>query len=382
MPHISECKIENYKKLDTFILKDIGRINLITGDNNIGKTTLLESLLVNDNLLYSINFIHKMLCERGIHAHLPVTSKKSDLLIPDYFKKYILNNSAAPLIINYKLKDGSRDDITIFSKKLSELSEIESRQIRKFDYDKLKDVPYYFVQYINNTLKEVQPYYLDDLERKHNDFLLYWPFIWPNTEYSPDLHEFYLKVQLDNKFSNLNIDKRDLLIEYLQLFDNRIEKVELIKFEENSILGVLTRGNKNFFPITRMGSGFIRYFRIVLELLYIDSKDGLETRFFIDEIDNGIHFTKMKGLWKSIFELVLRTNIQLFVTTHSLECLESYAIVANEFEDLKSHIRQIELEEIIQDGKSRLISSTYSLDLIQSGLDSGINLRGGDLWRN
>ena len=90
----------------------------------------------------------------------------------------------------------------------------------------------------------------------------------------------------------------------------------------------------------------------------------------------------MKGLWKSIFELVLRTNIQLFVTTHSLECLESYAIVANEFEDLKSHIRQIELEEIIQDGKSRLISSTYSLDLIQSGLDSGINLRGGDLWRN
>ena len=59
MPHISECKIENYKKLDTFILKDIGRINLITGDNNIGKTTLLESLLVNDNLLYSINFIRR-----------------------------------------------------------------------------------------------------------------------------------------------------------------------------------------------------------------------------------------------------------------------------------------------------------------------------------
>ena len=45
---------------------------------------------------------------------------------------------------------------------------------------------------------------------------------------------------------------------------------------------------------------------------------------FIDEIENGIHFTNYKKLWKIIFEASKLANCQIFITTHSKECIEVF----------------------------------------------------------
>ena len=60
--HLSYFKVENFKRFDSLEVKDIGQFNLIVGDNNVGKTTLLEALLFDDvdnnaflrNLAYSL----------------------------------------------------------------------------------------------------------------------------------------------------------------------------------------------------------------------------------------------------------------------------------------------------------------------------------------
>jgi AAA15 family ATPase/GTPase len=43
-------ELSNFKKCDSLSIDDIGQVNLVTGDNNVGKTCLPESLLVNDDL--------------------------------------------------------------------------------------------------------------------------------------------------------------------------------------------------------------------------------------------------------------------------------------------------------------------------------------------
>jgi AAA15 family ATPase/GTPase len=43
--HLSYFKIENFKRFESFEMNDIGQFNLILGDNNVGKTSVLEALL-------------------------------------------------------------------------------------------------------------------------------------------------------------------------------------------------------------------------------------------------------------------------------------------------------------------------------------------------
>ena len=41
--HLTYFKVENFKRFDSLELTDIGQFNLVVGDNNVGKTSLLES---------------------------------------------------------------------------------------------------------------------------------------------------------------------------------------------------------------------------------------------------------------------------------------------------------------------------------------------------
>ncbi|MBK8425752.1 MAG: AAA family ATPase [Lewinellaceae bacterium] len=43
--HLTYFKVENFKRFDSLELTDIGQFNLIVGDNNVGKTSVLEALL-------------------------------------------------------------------------------------------------------------------------------------------------------------------------------------------------------------------------------------------------------------------------------------------------------------------------------------------------
>ena len=47
--HLTYFKVENFKKFDSLEVNDIGQFNLIVGDNNVGKTCLLEALLFDED---------------------------------------------------------------------------------------------------------------------------------------------------------------------------------------------------------------------------------------------------------------------------------------------------------------------------------------------
>jgi len=71
--------------------------------------------------------------------------------------------------------------------------------------------------------------------------------------------------------------------------------------------------------LSSLGEGINRYIAILCAIWA--SKDGY---LFIDEIENGIHFTNYEKLWNIIFETSKMANCQIFVTTHSKECIEAF----------------------------------------------------------
>ena len=49
----------------------------------------------------------------------------------------------------------------------------------------------------------------------------------------------------------------------------------------------------------------------------------------IDEFENGLHYTAQYQLWEMIFTLALKLNVQVFVSTHSSDCIKSFENVLN-----------------------------------------------------
>ncbi len=65
----------------------------------------------------------------------------------------------------------------------------------------------------------------------------------------------------------------------------------------------------------------------------------------VDEIENGIYWGKMPNIWKRLREFCVERGVQLFATTHSDECLEAAASVAEQYPDDFSIIRTVKTDK-------------------------------------
>ena len=78
-------------------------------------------------------------------------------------------------------------------------------------------------------------------------------------------------------------------------------------------------------PIRSLGDGMQRMLGIVLAL--VNAQRGL---LLIDEIENGLHYSVQLDLWRLIFGLAQRLNVQVFATSHSWDCIEAFQKAAQE----------------------------------------------------
>jgi AAA15 family ATPase/GTPase len=97
-----------------------------------------------------------------------------------------------------------------------------------------------------------------------------------------------------------------------------------------------------------MGDGMNSILNVILAL--INSENGF---LFIDEFENGLHYSVQEKLWAIIFKLSKMLNIQVFVTTHSNDCISGFESALNSpgnmvegklirLESINGHIKHVE----------------------------------------
>jgi AAA15 family ATPase/GTPase len=67
----------------------------------------------------------------------------------------------------------------------------------------------------------------------------------------------------------------------------------------------------------------LRILQLVLKLL--SAKGGF---LLIDEFENGLHYSVQEKVWTLLFDTAKKLDIQIFATTHSWDCIESFTKVA------------------------------------------------------
>jgi hypothetical protein len=86
------------------------------------------------------------------------------------------------------------------------------------------------------------------------------------------------------------------------------------------ILVELEDNHTNRLPLGSFGDGMRRLLALAISM--IQSTNGV---LLVDEIDTGLHYSVMGNLWRLIVEAARQANIQVFATTHSLDCLRGLA---------------------------------------------------------
>jgi AAA15 family ATPase/GTPase len=87
-------------------------------------------------------------------------------------------------------------------------------------------------------------------------------------------------------------DKEDELNNYINKFDNSIENFKIIGNQPQC------KVNNNYRDLNEFGDGLKHYISIFCAL--ISCENGY---LFIDEIDNGIHYTQLDRLWEIILTI-------------------------------------------------------------------------------
>jgi len=137
----------------------------------------------------------------------------------------------------------------------------------------------------------------------------------------------------------------------LRIIAPEVERVNLIGEQEirrGRVPIVKIPGFDSPIPLRSMGEGMNRIFGIALAL--VNAKGGM---LLIDEIDSGLHYSVQPDLWRMIFQVAARLNVQVFAATHSWDCVEAFQEAA--MEDQKEEGLLIRLHE--QDGE--MISTLF-----------------------
>lgn len=113
----------------------------------------------------------------------------------------------------------------------------------------------------------------------------------------------------------------------LKIIAPEIQALSLVRNDaslNNRIPQVRIAGIDDRISLGSMGEGMNRMLGIALAL--VNAKDGM---LLIDEVDTGLHYSVLPEMWKLIFEIAHRLNVQVFATSHSWDCIQSFQQAAD-----------------------------------------------------
>ena len=120
----------------------------------------------------------------------------------------------------------------------------------------------------------------------------------------------------------------DLVTEALHILEPRVERVAVVAHERRlwpegpGGIFVKLQNVQDRVPIGSMGDGVWRM--LGLALMLAKAKGGV---LLVDEIDTGLHYTVMEDMWRMVCKQAAALSVQVFATTHSRDCYESLAAV-------------------------------------------------------
>jgi hypothetical protein len=344
---LDSLEIKNFRAFRHLKIERLERINLITGKNNVGKTCILEALWLYAHRGFPAR-IWEILGDRQEGPR--INTKRLRVGSPEGYEASIKFLFHGRHDIREKLEPIIIGPITSNDKKLA---------IAIAWYEEVEDDDG------DTVYKIIKPEQLSKTENPAPRFRVR-VGNQPSVSYPLNRNSSSLINKSRNKdilciFSTaggLSTEQMGLLWDKIALSTSENDIVKALQIIATDVRGVSFRMNQEDisereripivktegvdtpFPLRGMGEGMHRLLGIILAL--VNAKDGL---LLIDEVDIGIHYSALPDVWKLIFEVAYRLNVQVFATTHSWDCIQAFQQAADENKEVEGLLIRLENNE-------------------------------------
>ncbi|MEI0700183.1 AAA family ATPase [Brachyspira intermedia] len=341
---LQNISIKNFRGFDKLEINDIKKINLLVGQNNCGKTSILEAIAIisgmpDCSIAYHINAIRR----------IDENSELKNLFYNfDYKNNNIeFNYNFDSINHNLMITPVLKKDIS-FDNKTDDINELEYKLNIEFE-DNKEEYKYIFRNGgIRKTIKKIG-----------------------SKEYINNISELYLynivecRDLLDSLANIIKNKDEELLIKLISFFNKKIKDIKIVK---NDIY-LDIEGINELVLLNLMGDGLKKYLSIIIPMVV-----NQYNMILVDEIENGLHYKSIKHLLRSILNLSKNnSNIQIFFTTHSYEVLKFLSEIADEeFNDIKDMINII---NIVNTENKGFQSYNYDIDGVKELLENDSDIR-------
>ncbi len=166
------------------------------------------------------------------------------------------------------------------------------------------------------------------------------------------------------KFSELEMEgQAEVIVRSLNAINGRVRRLVTLAASVPPML-YADVGLSRLVPVGMLGDGMGRILSVALS--FHEAAGGI---LLIDEVENGIHHSVLKSVWRSLYQLAIMFDVQVFATTHSLECVKAARDVFKVEQSQALHAHRLQFH----DGRHQV--TTYPFDALDYTLDYGAEVR-------
>jgi predicted ATPase len=318
-----DLRITNFRGFRNFQMDGLGRINLLVGPNNCGKSTVLEALL--------------LLAEQADPAAVGLTCFARGGMESGDSSNGQKNARIAVRHIFYGHQAILDSEFSILSNNIDEAHILRvgiSRASKTSEPNTSSSIPGRLTLNYSKTVGDTVSQY-NILLTSHAE----WPIA--------DLRERAERLKDDTKVQFIGPEPSNAIIiaHNLSLISlNPEEKfvLDVLRILEPRIVGITATsvsnagdrsdrngvyvklsGETERIPIASLGDGVWRLLGLALALVHARGSVLL-----VDEIDIGLHYTAQVDMWRMVKGAAETLDVQVFATTHSSDCIRALASLA------------------------------------------------------
>jgi len=127
----------------------------------------------------------------------------------------------------------------------------------------------------------------------------------------------------------------------------------------------LENGSSSSAPIGSFGEGVAWLFSLALGAAATPNKQLL-----VDDIDAGLHHRVMAHMWAMVIDTARRRDLQVFATTHSIDCITALRRACIDVPERAAEIRVVRL---VKGGRTGI---TFTADELETAIEGEVEVRG------
>jgi len=336
----SDIEVVKYKQFKNLKINNLNRVNIFAGVNNVGKSSLLEAILLLSR-------------QNDINGFFNIQKRRG---------KFI-NNNIPSAWLNNIFTETSEIKGTFWDKPV--FVKIEKKAEDEEHIDKTGYLNSIFIEgkFDNDVFQSYTRLY----DNKNSEL-----FYKKIKILCPSVYSTPFALQIGNDLyeaheASVTSKSYNEIINFIQnSIDEGVLDINLVNPDGLRRFEVEHEYFENTVDLTQFGEGLQRIFYIAL--LFAKAKNGI---VLIDEIETAIHYTLLVQFTKFIQKLAADFNVQVFISSHSKECINAF--LENGYENetisgyhLKKEDGNVICQQVAGERFSRLIQN-FNFDLSLRG---------------